>query len=107
MKTNLIRLIVILILSITLPNLVFAISSETSNGNQQLQTIILSIPNMTCEICPITIKKALKKVNGVSQVNVSFRDKTANVTFNPKKTNIINLMTATKDAGYPSKLAPK
>ena len=107
MKTNLIRLIVILILSITLTNLVFAISQETSNGNQQSQTIILSIPNMTCGMCPITIKNALKKVNGVSRVNVSFRDKTAKVTFNPNKTNIINLMAASKDAGYPSKLIPK
>jgi len=40
------------------------------------KTITLSDPGMTCAACPITVKKALTKVNGVTK--------------------------ATKNAGYPS-----
>ena len=30
------------------------------------QTVTLSVPGMTCAACPITVKKALSKVEGVS-----------------------------------------
>ena len=31
------------------------------------QTVTLSVPGMTCSACPITVKKAISKVEGVSQ----------------------------------------
>jgi len=31
-----------------------------------VQTVTLSVPGMTCAACPITVKKALTKVGGVS-----------------------------------------
>ena len=37
-----------------------------------LQTVTLSVPGMTCAACPITVKAALNKVDGVSQVDVSY-----------------------------------
>ena len=30
------------------------------------QTVTLSVPGMSCATCPITVKKALSKVEGVS-----------------------------------------
>ena len=50
------------------------------------QTVTLSVPGMTCASCPITVKHALSKVEGVS------------------KTNVQKLTKATEDAGYPSSL---
>jgi len=32
------------------------------------QTVTLSVPGMTCAACPITVKKALSRVPGVSNV---------------------------------------
>ena len=32
------------------------------------QTVTLAVPGMTCAACPITVKKALSKVEGVSKV---------------------------------------
>ncbi len=32
------------------------------------QTVTLSVPGMTCSACPITVKKAISKVDGVSKV---------------------------------------
>lgn len=67
------------------------------------KTVTLSIPSMTCPVCPITVKKALKAVSGVSRVDVSFDKKDAVVTYDDEKTNVAALTKATADAGYPSK----
>ena len=44
------------------------------------KTVTLAVQNMTCELCPITVKKSLEKVPGVSAVKVDFDRKTATVT---------------------------
>lgn len=66
------------------------------------KTVTLAVPGMTCALCPITIKVALKKVSGVSDVDVSYEKKQAVVTFDDAKTTVDALIKATGDAGYPS-----
>lgn len=70
------------------------------------KTITLSIPGMTCATCPITIKAALKKVPGVTDVTVSYEKLEAVVTFDDARTNTDALIKATTDAGYPSTVKP-
>ncbi len=65
-------------------------------------TVTLAVPGMTCAACPITVKKALSRVEGVSQVDVTFEKREAVVTFDDAKTNVQKLTRATEDAGYPS-----
>lgn len=65
-------------------------------------TVTLSVPGMTCAACPITVKKALSKVEGVSQVDVTFEKREAVVTFDDAKASVQKLTKATEDAGYPS-----
>ena len=66
------------------------------------KTVTLSVPGMFCEMCPATVSKALKKVNGVEKVAASFETKEAVVTFDDAKTDIDTLRKATANAGYPS-----
>ena len=66
------------------------------------QTAVLDVQNMTCELCPVTVKKSLEKVAGVTQARIDFAKKTATVTFDADKTNATALVKATTDAGYPS-----
>lgn len=66
------------------------------------QTVTLSVPGMTCSACPITVKTALKKVDGVSKTDVSFQKLEATVTFDDAKTDVQALTKATGDAGFPS-----
>lgn len=66
------------------------------------QTITLSVPGMTCAACPITVKKALSKVEGVSKTEVILEKREVVVTFDDTKTNDLKLIKATEDAGYPS-----
>jgi len=67
-----------------------------------LQTVTLEVKNMTCAVCPITVKKALESVPGVTDARVDFDKKTASVTFDPDKGSPATLAKATSDAGYPS-----
>jgi len=71
------------------------------------QTATLDVPGMTCGFCPITVRKALQKVPGVIKVQSSLETKTATVTFDPAKTTVKALTTATASAGYPSSLKQK
>jgi mercuric ion binding protein len=66
------------------------------------QTVTLNVSGMTCATCPITVKKALQKVPGVSKVEVRYEKKQVLVTFDDAKTNTDALVKATTNAGYPS-----
>lgn len=70
------------------------------------QTVTLSVSGMTCAACPITIKKALNKVEGVETIEVNLEKKEALVTFDDTKTTVEALLEATKNAGYPSTVHP-
>jgi periplasmic mercuric ion binding protein len=66
------------------------------------KTVTFNVSSMTCPACPITVKKALQKVAGVSQIDVEYEKKQVVVTFDDTKTNIDALVKATTNAGYPS-----
>lgn len=66
------------------------------------QTVTLSVPGMTCATCPITVKKAISKVEGVGKIDVSFDKREAVVIFDDAKTSVQKLTKATEGAGYPS-----
>jgi mercuric ion binding protein len=69
------------------------------------KTITLAVKNMDCAACPHTVKASLEAIPGVAKVAVSYKDKTAIVTFDDAKIGVNALTTATTNAGYPS--APK
>ena len=67
-----------------------------------LETTTLDIQNMTCAACPITVKKALQQVPGVSHVSIDVKTRSATLQRDTSKANIAMLTKATTDAGYPS-----
>ena len=69
-----------------------------------IKTVTLDVPNMTCVTCPITVKYALNKVDGVIKTEVTFKTKSAVVSYDDAKTNVDALIKATTNAGYPSTL---
>jgi mercuric ion binding protein len=78
-------------------------SSMSAVGAEK--AIVLSVPGMNCELCPVTVKKAIWKVPGVKSVEASYEKKEAVVTFDDTKTTVEALTKATANAGYPSSLA--
>src|SRR5579859_594333 len=68
------------------------------------RTVTLNVSGMTCPACPVTVKKALEKVPGVSKIEVRYEKKQMLVTFDDAKTDTNALVKATTDAGYPSQV---
>ena len=62
-----------------------------------------AIENMTCATCPITVKKAMEGVTGVTAVSVDFASKTARATYDPRRTNAAAIAAASTNAGYPAR----
>jgi len=69
------------------------------------RTITLSVKNMDCAACPSIVKASLQAVPGVARVAVSYKDRTAIITYDDAKADLNQLTSATTKAGYPS--APK
>jgi mercuric ion binding protein len=69
------------------------------------KTITLAVKNMYCADCPFIVRKTLEAVPGVVKAVVSYKEKTAVVTYDDSRVDVGALTRATTDAGYPS--APK
>jgi mercuric ion binding protein len=69
------------------------------------QTVKLAVSNMYCASCPLTVQKSLSAVPGVIKADVSYKDKSAVVTFDDQKANVQALIDAATKAGYPTKVA--
>ncbi len=80
--------------------LAFAVTSNLALAASRMVT--LDVQNMTCAVCPITVKKALEHVSGVQQVKVDYAGKSATVQFDDMTATVDKLTEATKAAGYPS-----
>jgi len=84
-----------------------ALMTSTVTLAGELKTITLSVDKMTCNMCPITVKRALRKVEGVSEVSAKYEGDGigwAKVTYDPSKVSVKDLTFATEQAGYPSHL---
>ncbi len=68
------------------------------------KTVTLEVRNMSCGLCPVTVRKSLEKIAGVSAVKVDFDRKTATVSYDPDRVRPAALTAATAEAGYPSTL---
>lgn len=70
------------------------------------KTVTLIVENMTCVSCPYIVQKALAGVPGVARAAVSFKDKTAIITFDDTKADLAVLTAATANVGFPSHSTP-
>ncbi len=75
-----------------------AVASEQKN--EQVQSF--SIEKMTCAACPITVKTAMQRVDGVKDVAVDFDTKIAVATFDPTMTSAAEIAAASTKVGYPA-----
>ena len=58
-------------------SLVLAAAGMSSTAFAAVQTGTLAVPGMNCSSCPITVKRALMKVDGVQEVKTSFEQREA------------------------------
>jgi mercuric ion binding protein len=68
------------------------------------RTVTLAVENMTCALCPITVRTAIEHVTGVKDVEVDFETKTAVVVFDDAEATVQDIAEASRQAGYPAAL---
>jgi copper chaperone CopZ len=66
----------------------------------QVKTVVIPVEGMVCVACAGTVKRALKSIDGVSNVEVSLEKRTAQVTYAPDKLSPDRLVAAINKAGY-------
>lgn len=85
---------------IVISAILFALSSSMVIAEEQ--TLKLNIQKMYCVLCPITVTKAMERVQGVRKVAVDYKSKTASVVFENKITSWETIAEASTLAGYPA-----
>lgn len=76
--------------------------AQAVSAELPLATVSFSIENMTCATCPISVRKAMMRVDGVQTVDVDFATKMATVTFDPAITSAQAIGASSTDVGYPA-----
>tara|TARA_R110002096_G_scaffold57545_2_gene145923 strand:+ start:278 stop:580 length:303 start_codon:yes stop_codon:yes gene_type:complete len=87
-----VALLTVIVLSAS--NLNAATSDET--------TVKFSVEKMTCATCPISVRKAMERVDGVKDVEVDLETKTATVIFDASMTTASDIGSASTDVGFPA-----
>jgi copper chaperone len=60
----------------------------------------LSVPDISCGHCKTSIEGAVKPLDGVDTAEVSIDDRNVDVTFDPSKINLSDIIVAISDQGY-------
>ena len=63
-------------------------------------TVKISTPTVQCEECKKRIEDYMKVEEGVTKINVDFKNKVTTVTYLADRTNIENIKTGIANAGY-------
>jgi copper chaperone CopZ len=63
-------------------------------------TVKIGVEGMTCASCTFATKAALKRLDGVEEAKVSYRDKQASVTYDPDRVTLEQMADAIRQAGF-------
>jgi mercuric ion binding protein len=70
------------------------------------QVVKIKVEGMTCPLCTMTIKKNLKKQNGVVKAKVKLNTEIATVKFDDNNITKEQLLKAIEEVGYKGKFIP-
>ena len=73
---------------------------KTETQAAQTQTVKMSIDGMVCSACQSSVKKTIKGLNGVKDVEVSLENRNAIVTFYPNVIRADSIQNAVNKGGF-------
>jgi copper chaperone CopZ len=76
------------------------ISESKEQQTENIKTVKLDVSGMTCEGCENTIESALTKVDGVVNVEASYVNAVANISYDSTKVEEHSLAQAINETGY-------
>jgi copper chaperone len=65
-----------------------------------VETTTFKVHGMTCNGCTASVTRVLQAISGVERATVALDPGSAEVTFDPARTNLAALKLAVEDAGY-------
>jgi mercuric ion binding protein len=77
--------------------------TSVSLASESDETVTFEVEKMTCATCPIAVRKAMQRVDGVKEVEVSLESESAVVTYDPGATTAAEIGQASTDVGFPAK----
>ncbi len=66
------------------------------------QDVTFTVDKLTCATCPITVREAMLRVDGVKEVTVDFDTKTAMVIYDASLTDAKHIGEASSNVGFPA-----
>jgi len=75
-------------------------TEQQNSAATQGEIIEIKLPTMQCGTCKKNIEKAVKKVDGVNEVNVIVKEKIAKVNYDKSKTDLNKIEGAIIMSGY-------
>ena len=78
--------------------------TTVSFGIGKTKTCTFDVSGMTCASCELTLKIAVKKLDGIDEVKASNAKKSAQIVFNPEKVSSKKIEEKINAVGYKAKL---
>jgi mercuric ion binding protein len=79
--------------------------AATADVRGAAKTIKLDIEGMTCGACSASIKTALKQIDGVGKIDITFEQKGGTVQYDPAKVNEQTIVDAINETGFKAQRA--
>jgi len=74
-------------------------SDEMSDKNNS-DHIMINLPTMQCSTCKKNIETAVKKLDGIENINVVVKEKVAHINYDKSKTDLTKIESTITAAGY-------
>ena len=92
----------IIISTISLLTFIVLLGSASNAATSDETTAKFSVEKMTCATCPISVRKAMERVDGVKNVEVDLETKTATVVYDASVTTASDVGNASTNVGFPA-----
>ncbi len=76
------------------------VSEDHKMNTLQIKSLSLPVEGMTCASCVARVEKALKKVEGINEVNVNLATEKVTLSYDPALTDVSKFTRVVEDAGY-------
>jgi copper chaperone CopZ len=79
--------------------------TQQTTPKEQTKTVVMQkvkmpVDGMVCNACQSNVKKTIKSIDGVSDVEVNLEKKFALFTYDPQKINVEQVQKAVNDKGF-------
>lgn len=74
--------------------------NKKSSGNTDQDHVMIKLSTMQCDVCKKNIENAVKKLDGIENVNVVVKEKVAHIDYDKSKTDISKIESTISAAGY-------